>query len=91
MINTTSLNNNQMLKDTIDMLFELDHNKLLEVQTYIRGLAEEENGESFEDLYKPLSETELVERIDHSLSHLNDGTAIEAEQCYRELLSEYGL
>ena len=47
-------------------------------------------GESFKDLYKPLSETELVERIDHSLSHLNDRTAIEAEQCYRELLSEYG-
>ena len=91
MINTTTFNNNTVLKDTIDMLFGLDHAKLLEVQSYIRGLTEEENDELFGDLYTPLSEAELLERIDHSLAHLNDGTAIEAEQCYHELLTEYGL
>lgn len=91
MINTAVKKNNSVLKDTINMLFGLDDNKLIEVQSFIRENSEEKEEDLFKDLYKPLTEAELVERIDRSLAHIHDGTAMDAEEFIQELESEFGL
>ena len=37
MINTEVMTNNTVLKDTIDMLFDLSVDDLLEIQSFIKG------------------------------------------------------
>lgn len=90
MLNTVVKQNNLLLKDTIDMLFGLDDAKLMEVQSMIKGF-EDEDEDLLKDFYKPLTEAELIERIDRSLAHINDGTEMDAKEFIRELRAEYGL
>ena len=41
MINTEVMTNNTVLKDTIDMLFDLSVDDLLEIQSFIKGIVPE--------------------------------------------------
>lgn len=88
MLNTAVKQNNLLLKDTIDMLFGLDDEKLMKVQSMIKGFQEDEE-DPVKDLYKPLTESELIERIDNSLAHIDE--AKDAFEFIRELEAEYGL
>lgn len=90
MLNTVVKQNNLLLKDTIDMLFGLDDAKLMEVQSMIKGF-EDKDEDLLKDLYKPLTEAELIERIDRGIADADAGNVMDADEALRDLMERYGL
>ncbi|MBQ6480188.1 MAG: hypothetical protein IJI45_03630 [Anaerolineaceae bacterium] len=90
MLNTAVKQNNLLLKDTIDMLFGLDDEKLMEVQSMIKGF-EDEDEDLLKDLYKPLTEAELIEQIDRGIADADAGNVMDADEALRDLVERYGL
>lgn len=83
---------NIVLEETIDMLQDLDVNELKALQAVAKVFLAKDKEENFDELvkdyYKPLTEAELIERIDNSLAHIDD--AKDAFEFIRELEAEYG-
>lgn len=68
------------------MMRELNLNELEAVRSVINVILHRED-----DYYKPLTETELIERVDKSLALENDGLAMDAEEFGQQLMETYGL
>ena len=82
----TNENKAAVLDDTINMLHELDLNELEAVRSVINVIVQKED-----NFYKPLTETELIARVDKSLALENDGLAMDAEEFGRQIIETYGL
>ncbi|MBQ4513256.1 MAG: hypothetical protein II969_09695 [Anaerolineaceae bacterium] len=82
----TNENKAAVLDDTINMLHELDLNELEAVRSVINVIVQKED-----NFYKPLTETELIARVDKSLALENDGLAMDAEEFGRHIMETYGL
>ncbi|MBQ4511708.1 MAG: hypothetical protein II969_01860 [Anaerolineaceae bacterium] len=94
MINTEVMTNNTVLKDTIDMLFDLSVDDLLEIQSFIKGNRSRNMKDAAADIaefYKPLTEAELIERIDKGIAEADAGMFIDSETMEKELIAEFGL
>lgn len=95
MINTGMRSRNAVLKDTINMLFDLNVRDLLEIQAYIKGNCAETTKDNADvgavDYYKPLSEVELIAQIDEAVAQADSGMLIDSEVMEKELISEFGL
>ena len=44
-----------------------------------------------EDHYKPLSQSEIVARIDEAIAQVDAGLSYDAEETEKEIMSEFGL
>ena len=78
--------NDKILRDTIDMLGELNQTELQAVQSVIRVIITKQD-----DYYKPLSEEQLIARIDRAIDQVNEGMAVDSEIVEDELAAEYCL
>ena len=81
-----SENKADILDDTINMLRELNLDELAAVRSVINVIVHKED-----NYYKPLTEAELIARVDKSLALENDGLAMDAEEFGRQLMETYGL
>ncbi|MBQ6344365.1 MAG: hypothetical protein IJI41_14710 [Anaerolineaceae bacterium] len=87
MINTKPTDRNvSLLEETFDMLRKLDFQELEMVQNVIRTITSKED-----DYYKPLSETEIISRIDEAIAQVDAGYSYDAEEVEKEIIAEYGL
>ena len=77
---------NTMLQNTIDMLSELNEYELNAVQSVIKVIISKQD-----NYYKPLSEKELLSRIDSSLEQLDNGFVEDSEKMEDEISSEFDL
>ena len=77
---------NTMLQNTIDMLSELNEYELNAVQSVIKVIISKQD-----NYYKPLSEKELLSRIDSSLEQLDNGFVEDSEKMEDEITSEFDL
>ena len=82
----TAYQNKSILKETVEMLGELNDYELQAVQSIIRVIITKQD-----EYYRPLSEKELFSRIDRSLEQVDAGLAIDSELVEKELISEFGL
>ncbi len=93
MINTEVMTNNAVLKDTIDMLFDLSVDDLLEIQSFIKGNQSKnmKDAADIAEFYKPLTEAELIERIDKGIADADAGKVLDADEALKALMEKYGL
>ena len=86
---------NMLLEDTIEMLRKLDENELKALQSVIRVFISkdeaEDDNELVKDYYKPLTEAELIERIDRAIAQADAGLAVDSEIVEAEIMAEFGL
>lgn len=82
----TAYQNKSILKETVEMLGELNDYELQAVQSIIRVIITKQD-----EYYRPLSEKELFSRIDRSLEQVDAGLAIDSELVEKELIAEFGL
>ena len=82
----TSENKTDILDDTINMLRELNIDELEAVRSVINVIVHKED-----NYYKPLTEAELIERVDKSLALEYDGFAMDAEEFGKQIVETYGL
>ena len=82
----TAYQNKSILKETVEMLGELNDYELQAVQSIIRVIITKQD-----EYYRPLSEKELFSRIDRSLEQVDAGLAIDSELVEKELISEFGI
>lgn len=75
-----------VLEDTINMMRNLDLDELEAVRSVINVIVHKED-----NFYKPLSEAELIARVDKSLDLEYDGLAMDAEEFGQQLMETYGL
>ena len=78
--------NSTVLQNTIDMLSELNEYELNAVQSVIRVIISKQD-----DYYKPLSEEDMLARIDTSIAQVEAGLAEDSEVVEDEIMSEFGL
>lgn len=86
MIKTGTLNHNDKLVKTFDMLREMDALELETIRSYINELIS-----GNDNFYRPLSEEELIKRIDESIAEADAGLVYDAEEAAKEIMSELGL
>ena len=87
MIDTKTANRDgSVLEETIDMLRKLDLQELEAVRSVIKIFISKD-----EDYYKPLSESEIVARIDEAIAQVDAGLSYDAEETEKEIMSEFGL
>ena len=93
MINTEVMTNNAVLKDTIDMLFDLSVDDLLEIQSFIKGNQSKnmKDAADIAEFYNPLTEAELIERIDKGIADADAGKVLDADEALKALMEKYGL
>ena len=82
----TSENKTDILNDTINMLQELNIDELEAVRSIINVIVRKED-----NYYKPLTEAELIARVDKSLALEHDGFAMDAEEFGKQIMETYGL
>lgn len=75
-----------VLEETINMMRNLDLDELEAVRSVINVIVHKED-----NFYKPLSEAELIARVDKSLDLEYDGLAMDAEEFGQQLMETYGL
>ena len=83
---TTSENKTDILDDTIGMLRELNLDELETIRSVINVIVRKED-----NYYKPLTEEELIARVDKSLALEHDGFAMDAEKFGKQIMETYGL
>ena len=95
MLNTAVKQNTLLLEDTIGMLQDLDEDELKTLQAVIKVFLAKDKDDNFDELvkdyYKPLTEAELIERIDCGIAEADAGLGTDAFQFSRELRLEFGL
>ena len=75
-----------LLDETIDMLRKLDLEELKAVQSVIKVFISKDD-----DYYRPLSETELIKRIDEAIAQVDAGFSYDAIDVENEIMAELGL
>ena len=75
-----------LLDETIDMLRKLDLEELKAVQSVIKVFISKDD-----DYYRPLSETELITRIDEAIAQVDAGFSYDAIDVENEIMAELGL
>ena len=75
-----------LLDETIDMLRKLDLQELKAVQSVIKVFISKDD-----DYYRPLSETELITRIDEAIAQVDAGFSYDAIDVENEIMAELGL
>ena len=83
---TTSENKTDILDDTIGMLRELNLDELEAIRSVINVIVRKED-----NYYKPLTEEELIARVDKSLDLEHDGFAMDAEKFGKQIMETCGL
>ena len=78
--------NVSVLEETIDMLRKLDFQELEAVQAVIKVFLSKDD-----DYYKPLSESEIIARIDEAITQVDAGYFYDAEETEKEIIAEFGL
>ena len=73
-----------MLDNTIQLLDVLDDNQLQAINAVARAFVTDSP-------YRPKSEEELLERIDHSLKQADEGMLQDADEAIDELVAELNL
>lgn len=82
MINTKMENpNTALLNETIDLLHKLDFHELKAIQSVIKVFI----SKGF-DYYKPLSEEEIISRIDEAIAQVDAGLSYDAEEVENEIM-----
>ena len=77
-----------VLDNTVDMLQILDDNELEAIQSVAEAFI---SNSSVSRPYRPLSEDELLARIDHSIDQIEQGAYQDSESFENELVREFGL
>ena len=80
--------NTSVLDSTIDMLQMLNDHELQAIQSVARVFIMKPQ---IERPYQPLSEDQLLARVDAALEHVSAGLYENAEDIEKELISEFGL
>ena len=75
-----------ILNDTIAMLQELDIRELEAVRSVVRIIVSKD-----ENFYHPLTEVELMQRIDEAIAQTDAGLAVDSETFEAEIKAEFGL
>ncbi len=87
MINTKSDTRKvSLLEETLDMLHKLNLQELEIVQSVIKSLTAKDD-----DYYQPLSEAEIISRIDEAIAQVDAGLSFDAEEVEKEIIREFGL
>ena len=77
-----------VLDSTVDMLQMLNDNELQAIQSVAKVFIMKPQ---VMRPYQPLSEEQLLARVDTALEHISDGLYEDAEDVEKELISELGL
>ena len=87
MINTKSdMRKGSLLEETFDMLRKLNLQELEIVQSVIKSIASKDG-----NYYQPLSEAEIISRIDEAIAQVDAGFSYDAEEVEKEIIREFGL
>lgn len=77
-----------ILDNTVDMIQMLNDDELQAIQSVARVFIAKPNSDR---IYKPLTEDQIVKRIDASLEQVSAGMYEDSEIAEQEIIAEFGL